>query len=173
MSIAYAVGLIVGLGVGATGFLGLRKLLFKNREKAKYDERQKIEQGKAATSSMYFLMIYCFAYGLVDGLLEITEISTFIAMVCGVILTVLLYACICIWNEAYFPVNQSTTRWMVFLFAVGLFNFFVAYINRDDINPALTNTMCGILCMAVTGVSYIKLTVLKNKDAEDSDEELE
>lgn len=181
MNIAYFGGMIVGIAVVAIVILlfkkKLNKRIFGSEEKAKYDERQLIEQGKAGKMGMYFLMVYNAIFGIIDVCFDL-PINTFVLMFAGIILTVTVYATICIWNEAYFPVNQSIKRWIWLLFGIGTLNAVTAIFNakgpdasNELINTSvLINILCVVMCYGIVIISIIKLKAMERATEDDDDE---
>lgn len=176
MSISYALGFAVGVVITVGAIWLVKKLLWKGQgKKAKYDERQLMEQGKAGKIGMYTLMVYNCLYGIVDMVFEPENVSTFTALVGGCILAVLIYACICIWNEAYFPINQSSKKWIVLLAFLGVLNVGIALMNREHLEGMIDgyaiNMICGIMCLVVDAVALIKFQLVKKSAEADEEEE--
>ncbi|MBQ0005216.1 MAG: hypothetical protein KBS68_05070 [Clostridiales bacterium] len=177
MSLAYALGFVFGVAVAA-GIIWLVKKFIWKGQKAKYDERQLVEQGKAGKIGMYALMIYNVCYGLIDMVFGIENVSTFTAMVGGCIFAVLVYACVCIWNEAYFPINQSSKKWIILVAGLGILNIVIAVMNRSHLESILDgyaiNFFAGIMCIVVDIVAIAKFQLVKKAavedDADDEDE---
>ena len=121
MSIYFYIGVLVGVAVGVLLVAKFRKKMLGN-EKAKYDERQLAEQGKASKYAYYMLMVYMFVFAFLESYDVIPFADPLIVAFAGIAISIMIYACICIKNEAYFPVNQSAKKWLHFLDAIGILN---------------------------------------------------
>ena len=167
MNIAYGIGFICGLiFVVAAAFI-IRKLIF--RKKAVYDERQKIEQGKACKAGFYFLLAYCLCFGFADNIFDF-RFTQLPIMFGGALISVMIYAVYCIWKEAYFPINQSSIKWIVLLIALGIVNVFIAVMNIST-SPQSTviNGMCAVMILIISIVSIIKLIIVRRNCSEESE----
>ncbi len=182
MNTVYVVGMMCGLAIAVVAIWVFKKIfmkkVFNGETKSRYDERQLIEQGKAGKIGMYFLMVYGVIYGLVD-LVWAPEVSPFIVMFAGMIITITLYAIICIWNEAYFPINQSIKKWLWIMTGIAVLNAVVAFTNsRGPVSmteivttSVIVNILCVIMCMAVVVASIIKLNAMKSTENDDVEDE--
>lgn len=167
MNIAYGIGFICGLiFVVAAAFI-IRKLIF--RKKAVYDERQKIEQGKACKAGFYFLLAYCLCLGFADNIFDF-RFTQLPIMFGGALISVMIYAVYCIWKEAYFPINQSSIKWIVLLIAIGGINIFVAVMNRSvNMESSIINGMCAAMILIISVISLIKLLIVRRSCHEESE----
>ncbi len=178
MSIYYFIGFVVGVAVAVLLITIVRKKIFGS-EKAQYDERQLAEQGKAAKYAYYTLMIYIFLYAA----LESCEIPHFVSPMTGcfvgIVISILIYACICIRNEAYFPINQSAKKWLHFLDAIGILNLVIFVLNvwgnggmlEEDgsLTTSFINLLCAILMLVISIIC--RITMKKNSEVEDEEPE--
>ena len=171
MSIAYGVGFLCGLLVVVIASLILRKTVFKGDRKPQYDERQTQEQNRAGRVALFVLIIYNTLYGIVESMFGGLPFSVFTAMYIGVLIAILVYCCMCIWNEAYFAINQNATKWIIFFYALAAFNIVIgilnAKVNGSGANWTL-NFCVGVMCLVVATVAWIKMIRVR-RDAEELD----
>ncbi|MDD6191265.1 MAG: hypothetical protein PUB75_06720 [Firmicutes bacterium] len=167
MSIAYGIGFICGLAFVFIAAFVFKKFFF--RKKAVYDERQKIEQGKACKAGFYFLLVYCMLFGIADNVFDF-RLTQLPVMLGGALISVMIYAVYCIWKEAYFPINQSSIKWIVLLIALGIVNVFIAVMNIST-SPQSTviNGMCAVMILIISIVSIIKLIIVRRNCSEESE----
>lgn len=179
MSIYFYIGMLVGIAVAALLVIKFRKKMLGN-EKAQYDERQLAEQGKAAKLAYYVLMIYIFVYAALQNLEIVTFVDPMIGAFAGIAISILIYACICIKNEAYFPINQSAKKWLHFLDAIGILNLVIFVLNvygnggMLEEDGSLTTSFINLLCAVLLLVLSIICRISMKKDNEvEEDEESE
>lgn len=178
MSVEYIMGLMLGFIVAIVLVFAFRKKML-GREKPQYDERQLAEQGRAAKIAYYTLMSYIIIYGALLSVMEITIASPLVVIFAGVLLSIVVYALVCIKNEAYFPINQSASRWLYFLDIIGIINIAIFIINAlaeggileadGSISTYIVNLLCGMVLLALSLVCRISMKKAKEVD----DEELE
>ena len=133
--------------------------------KQNYDERQERYRGKGANYA-FFTMLFLNA---VLFLLETAEaivlpMTTGTGLMLSTMVGVGVYAVYCIWNEAYFAVNQKSTVVVVSLIIVGVINLVIGIENvRDGVafsNNQLTvrsmNLFCGILVLVIYATLILK-----------------
>ena len=174
MSVAYGAGFICGVALVAIAGILIKKKCFKS--KPVYDERQLLEQGKACKAAFYALIAYNMLAGLTDAILEL-NVGVYVMMIVGVGISIIIYAGICIWNEAYFPINQSAIKWIVWLFIIGVFNIFTGVMNikaEPGSETGMGCLICAIMVIIVGFISLLKLylTSRKSDEFEESDEEV-
>lgn len=177
MSINYGLGLICGIAISIVVMVLIWRLVFKDWRKPVYDERQRLEQGEAAKIGFYSLMILNIIHAIAEEFLGL-NIGTYVGVFASTIIAVGIYAAVCIWKEAYFPINQSSRRWITGLFILGIMNVFCGINNKPNYIHDFgfnINYMCAILMFAITIVSLIKLKLINkvSSDEEDEDEESE
>ena len=82
----------------------------------------------------------------------------------------MIYAVYCIWKEAYFPINQSSIKWIVLLIAIGGINIFVAVMNRSvNMESSIINGMCAAMILIISVISLIKLLIVRRGSYEESE----
>ncbi len=157
-SIAYYAG--VACGIIAVAVLGalLAKKAKKNGRPApgEYDERQQLARSKAFKYAYFTLIAYQVVNALLEDLFSIVWCEASASLFVGVCLSLAVFVCICIWNEAYLDLSENPRHVLAFLviatginLLMGLFRF----ADGDLINAAgqLTNhsinLTCGLMCL--------------------------
>ena len=158
----YALGVICGIIATAIVVIIIKKLIWgkSNKYKApKYDERQTLEQAKAGRVGMYVLMVFNMLAGLATLFIEDLPFSFFNLMLTGILLTITVYCCLCIWREAYFAINQSSKKWITFFLIIGVINIALGIFDNSFVN-----LLCGAMCAIVSITALIKKR-LNDKEA--------
>ena len=84
--------------------------LYRNK-KANYDERQLLARNAAYKGSFFFLLIYCFACGMLR-LFDVKWADTAVQMFLGIFLSFVLFIAICMIKDAYFSDSPTVYRYM-------------------------------------------------------------
>lgn len=176
MSMAFPIGVMCGIV-----FVVIVKMRYsKNGNMDVYDERQIAEQGRAAKWGFYSLMAMNCLYGCVGWMLD--WLNTFEGVFLCMMVALGVYVGVCIYKEAYFPVNKNSYKLMMFTFAMGLLNLVIgilAFVGNgspfDEDGVLLMqsiNIMVGLICMVVPAAGYAKIrSGSKSLDDYDSEEE--
>lgn len=177
MNVMYGIGMICGIFIVVIIAGVIWRLLIRGKRKPVYDERQQLEQGKAAKVGFYTLMALNVMYAIAEEFLGL-KLGAFEGVLLTIIISVGIYGIVCIWKEAYFPINQSSRRWIAGLFAIGIMNLIGGYNSMTSNSEGFhinINYACALLMFAVTIISIIKLKLISkvSSDEEDNDEESE
>ena len=168
MSMAYGLGFLCGILVVALAAAAVGAFVKKRQGKGPkgYDERQVAAQGRAAKAAYFTLLGYLLLYGFFDVLTEIVWCDRFTGVFVGALISVAVYAVICIMEDAYFRVVDSTRTYIVLFAVVGVFNVAlgVAHMVEGDFaeNGVLQcqnsmNFFCGLMILTVLGAILVKL----------------
>ena len=184
----YQVGLYVGFGVGLVIAAVILCLMayFSNKEnrvgKPKYDERQLLARGKAATYSFFTLLCLIMFLAMADafGILGdfFNNNTSYFYLAAGMI-GISVYAFFCVKNDAYIALNERAGVVTMFLVLIGLYNAFIFCI---DLIPGklLTNgvlsirTANGIAAACtffIVAVLLVKKIISSSKKDQDDEEE--
>lgn len=165
MNIEYLAGVLVGVVFG----LVLVALIFRltktdKSSKCKYDERQELVRGKGYRYAFGAMVIY---NGLMT-VLKLADVPVFmqdeIMLFISLLLGVVVYAAYCIWNDAYFALNENRKRVLIAFGLIAAINLFVGVKNGIDgilivdgeLTYASLNLLCGILFLIIFVVLGIK-----------------
>lgn len=172
MSIEYEFGVFCGVFVGIFLVAILIRLMRNDRcLKGKYDERQEIVRGRAYKIGFYVLLVGITAEIFLNNFIS-SYISNNILNFAVLCIGVLSYACYCIWNEAYFALNDNPKKFLIISALIGIVNItsgLVAIVHEDvvltDAFPSgITNILCGFLFIVIFINLIAKQVVKKQED---------
>ena len=160
MSIATLLGIITGLAVGLIAYFiaikATKKYRFGNKED--FDEKQKIDQGKAYRVGFLTFMLYSTISGSLDiclenGLPMEGSIISFIGLVIGAF----AFASYAVFHECYISLNEKSIRTKIILLVLGVINLMLGLISlyHQDLveNGRLTTRilplLTGLLLLAI------------------------
>lgn len=165
MSIEYLLGILCGVTLGLILIWVLLKWTKKDgSSKCRYDERQQIVRGQAFKAA-FFTLIFCDAlYALEDAIVEKQFLYGADAMGMCIIISVVVYACYCIWNEGYFALNENRKRVLVAFALIALMNFVIFGIHAVNdgiweegmLAPCILNLFCGVMFLVIFSVMLMK-----------------
>jgi len=145
--------------------------------KQKYDERQKIEQGRGYRIG-YIASMICI---LISFIIHSTEILPAGYLVFLVILSVFIGASVLIvywiWHECYFAINENSKRFLIFIGIFGVFNMVISVVNIVNgwmFENGVPNFRCTNLLIAVLSLEiFIALLArsMENKKLAAAEEE--
>lgn len=163
-------GMLTGVFVGLLLVAILLKITKKDGKiKCEYDERQSSIRGKGFKISFFTLMIYDGVYGLIGIMVEKPLLDPLAAMMIGICLAAAIYAVYCIWNDAYFSLNENPKRLLLAFGIIAIVNIVFGGINIINgavitdgmLNFRSTNMTCGILFIVIFVALFAKM--LKNR----------
>lgn len=163
------IGRLVGVAVGALvgliiRLVALKKLNSNGKIKTEYDERQNEIRGKGYKWGFWTEA----AYMMILMLLDVAEIkipaASIVIYFIGIVLGVMAMCVYCIWNGAYFGINNDTKKWTIFFIVFGAFNLVLSYmmyiegelIEDGMLMPGFVNLLCGVMLIAVVLITFIK-----------------
>ncbi|MBQ8821593.1 MAG: hypothetical protein IJZ82_03040 [Lachnospiraceae bacterium] len=133
--------------------------------KQNYDERQERFRGKGANYAFCAMMfLNCILFILETAEAIVLPMTTGTGLMLSTMVGVGVYVVYCIWNEAYFALNQKSKVVVVSLIIVGVINLFIGIdVFRDGVafyNNQLTvrsmNLFCAILMLVICGALILK-----------------
>lgn len=140
--------------------------------RCKYDERQELAKGRGFKYA-FFTMLICnfivFLLNLIE-MLPFADISIWIAIICMASISV--YVCYCIWNDAYFALNENCKSLIIIFSIGGIANLglgILAFIRNVAIqNGKITfqslNLFCGIMFLVIFATMFLKKICTDGKD---------
>lgn len=134
MGIEYKVGFVIGALIGTLIWCAFILVFLKLTRtdgslKSKYDERQKIVQGKAFKYGFFVLMAYNFLMGILGSCFAIQYADMGTEMILGVIISATITMAYMIWNDGYFSLNENIARMFVGFAALVLINIGIGIYN--------------------------------------------
>ncbi|MBQ0058355.1 MAG: hypothetical protein KBS83_00095 [Lachnospiraceae bacterium] len=170
-------GILVGVVIGIIiVWIALKWSKNDGKVRAKYDERQTAIRGRGYALAFYTTICLIAIYALF-----LSEVPSFpmmpdIALMIIVFIGVILHVSYCIWNGAYFSLNENKTRVMICFVLVGLLNMVIGINNiikgsaftDGKLNIQSLNLICGLLFVAIFLVIFIRKVVpVKDEDEEE------
>lgn len=165
MSGYWYLGLVVGVLVGVAVVVFVFKTSRTDGLKCKYDERQAIVRGNGFKYGFATLALYNAAYGLCAGAWKKPFMDTLTAMVLGICIAAAVYIVYCIWNDAYFSLNENPKRVLLGFALIALLNYMIAgmnfYHNEMVEDGVLTYRSCNLICAVLFTVIFAALFIKK------------
>lgn len=172
-----SISLIIGIMVGIVLVVLLLKFMNKNgKAKTEYDERQKIERGKAYTVGFYVTVLTCAVMLVLQvceaGVEKLGMAAWFLPILAGVVAQI-SYS---IFHDAYEGLNTNTPRFFVVMAIVGGMNLAFAIIAlarngffKDGVlAPGFINLLCGILFLIMAVELLLKHVMDQRREREDA-----
>lgn len=104
---------------GAIIYLGLPKAQHANKKK-RYDERQRIEQGRAFQYAYITLICYLIAYQILNQAFGIVWCDSTFGFLLGISFSISVFLAYCVFQDAYFSIKESKNGAMIGVNAIGL-----------------------------------------------------
>lgn len=146
-------------------------------QQKRYDERQLINQGRAGRAAFLTVSTWEFLYFFASVLeLKIPADDGFMVML-GVIVGIGVYVSICIFTDAYFPIDNSPNSSIVLFIIIGLMNIAISvarivgggYLTDGKLSYNSCNLPVGALLLT-TGISALIRKAI-NRRTQESDGE--
>lgn len=164
-SIAYTLGMLVGI-LAAIGLAVLIWAVYRRRfGKAEYDERQKLAQGQAYKAAFYTLIIYGTVYGLFDMLTGLRWCELYTGLFIGILLSVLVFAIICIRQDAYISFRRKPAASYALLLGLAAVNITIGVLHLNEpgyfidgglLTAQVINPLVGVMLVLVTAAMAVR-----------------
>lgn len=178
MGIEYKLGFILGALIGAAVWCILILIFLKltrtdGTMKSKFDERQRIVQGKAYKYGFFILLVYNLLLGILDSGLNIRYADMGTEMVLGVLISVMVCAAYSIWNDGYFSLNENIVRVLagfgimaLINIGLGIYNLrFGGIVENGILTIYCLNFFCGLVISVIMIIAVVKY-IYNKKDEE-------
>ena len=174
MKIGILLGVFTGLIIGGLLLVFILKMTKKDHSlKCKFDERQELVRGVGFKYAFFTLLVYNFLSAMLGDLVfekPIMDNATILML--GAILSIMVYAIYCIWNEGYLSLNENPRRIMVAFTVLGVINivFGMHSIFEKELieNGILTfhciNLVVGTILLVIVSVLALKRALNKKED---------
>lgn len=163
----FALGILGGLALA-----GLLVALMTEGNKQIYDERQKINQGKAFKYAFFTILIYFILFWIVK-IIEISlPISDGNVVFTGIIMAVAVFVEYSVFHDCYFALNTKKTLLIVLLCSSVVIQIpfcIINLINRSKFACMFTSTLIFVTVVLVSVI--IKLLTDKRKNSLEDGEE--
>ena len=165
MSAAYIAGVAVGVLVGVLLiFVFLKMTKTDGRMKCEYDERQMRARGNGFKYG-FFTMLICnliLAFAVMEE--SFLRMDRSVLMILSIMIGVIVYVSYCIWNDAYFSLNENRRKVLIAFVIIGVFNLVLGIGNLYSgdaftdgvLNFHSVNLFCGILFLMIFAVLLAK-----------------
>ncbi len=101
------------------GFIVYTGIPREQRRKSKYDERQRIEQGRAFQYAHIALLFYLILCLFVDQIFHVVWCDPVFGLFLGITLSASVFLAYCIFQDAYFRVGESKPGALITMNVVG------------------------------------------------------
>lgn len=176
-SMGYKLGVVVGVLAGLViAALLIRWSRVKGRKRrCEFDERQELIRGRGFKYGFYTLLIYMFAYGFMESILERPFIDPMVGSSVGCMIGITVWAGYGIWHDAYLALNENVKKIYIIFIAALVFNLAsgIMHIIEGDIieNDVLSigglNLLCGFMILVILIIMGAKN--LRDRRMEDED----
>ena len=171
-SMGRLVGVLVGIAVGVVVIFIILKYTKKDGGmRCKWDERQLLIRGNGYKYSFFSVLILLFLYCAIGAQIEgfpLDAPTAGVAIICTGVAIDVVY---CIWNGAYFSLNENRKRILIIFSVIGVINLAIGIINFANgssitngvLNIQSANFFCGLLFLCVFAALFIR-SVIPEKD---------
>lgn len=165
MSMEYLLGILCGAAAGVIFVMLILKWTKKDgSSKCKFDERQQLVRGRGFKYAFFALVICNAVYAAADAAMEEKMIDASVGICAGVVISAVVYACYCIWNEGYFALNESPKRVLIAFVLIALLNFGVfarsamknGIFEDGVLSVSCMNLLCGVMFLVVFATMLLK-----------------
>lgn len=145
------------------------------RQQDRYDERQEINRGKAYKSAFATVCIWeLLYYAVKSGGINIPAEDSLMA-IAGVLVSICVYAVLCIFTDAYFPINRSSNGIIALWITIAVMNIAIGIRNIADgkmitdgrLNFRASGMLGGVIILIVAIACIVRKIVLKDRESED------
>ncbi|MCI5902748.1 MAG: hypothetical protein MRZ74_09495 [Blautia sp.] len=174
---AYRLGILTGILAGVILVIIFLKYSKKDGSlRCKWDERQLLIRGNgfkyAFFTVLVLLFLYCSLGVSFEGFPLDVQAAGFLIAILGVAVDVVY----CIWNGAYFSLNENRKRVLIGFALIGGFNLFIgvsgilhgASITNGVLNVRSANLFCGALFIVIFLTLFLRMAV-PEKDGEEEE----
>lgn len=138
------------------------------KNKKKYDERQRIEQGRACQYAYITLICYLVACLFLNKVFGIVWCDNTFGLLLGIAFSVSVFLAYCVFQDAYFSINDSKTGAMIGVNAIGLVQLLVGIEHIVDgsiiQNGMITDNAISLLIFAVILLLDVFVLIRKRLD---------
>lgn len=104
----------------------------RTKQRQRFDERQKVEQGRACQYAYITLLCYLFLYLLLDHVLHIVWCDTAFGILLGIAFSVSVFLAYCVFQDAYFGIGASKPGVLIGVNAVGVTQLVMGIESVED-----------------------------------------
>ena len=165
---AYMLGVIIGISVGvilAIFFLWWTKK--DGRMRCKWDERQLLIRGNGYKYSFFTVIILLYLYTMIGSEIKGFPMDSQAACILIILVGAVINIVYCIWNGAYFSLNENRKRVLMVFALLGAVNLLIGirHLVRGDaftdgvLNGLNANLFCGILFVIIFVTLFLRMLI--------------
>lgn len=175
MNVYYVAGVAAGVLVGILFiFLFLKVTKTDGKMKCKYDERQNTARGNGFKYGFFTLMICNMLHAFAMDGDTVLPVDGSVIILISVMLGILVYVSYCIWNDAYFSLNENRRRVLILFGVIGVANLCLGIgslhsgraFTNGVLNVHSVNLFCGIMFLMIFTVLLVKRAAVKSDEEE-------
>lgn len=172
MSSEIKTGIIAGVIIGIIIVLFILKYTKTNRKlKCEYDERQELVRGRGFKYGFFTMLIVAACTEAWSAFIENAIINHFTSTMLTCFSGITVYAIYCIWNDAYFALNEKRKSLIIVFAFVGIYNLILGCVNifqhlTQNTGLITANMICAVMFIAI----FIALLLKSRKDQKDESE---
>ena len=152
---------------GTIIYIGIPKEQHANK-KMKHDERQRIEQGRACKYAYITLICYLLCDIFLEKIFDVVWCDHTFGVFLGIAFSLSVFLAYCVFQDAYFSINDSKVGTMISVNIIGLSQLFmgIEHIANGDIiqNGIITDNAINLLFFAVILLLDIFVFIRKRLD---------
>ena len=139
-----------------------------------YDERQIAARGKAFRYGFWTALVYLGCVALLHMITVQIPMEEYLVDFIGILIALCVMLTVCIWEDAYFALNENRGKLMVIFAAVSVLNLLAVLMNFSlglvIVNGRLSLGSVNIFCLVMVVYVFVNLWL---KDARDRKEDAE
>lgn len=154
---------------------GVALHFFTNKDrklKCRYDERQKLVQGRAYKYAFFTLIFYYVFHTLSNVFFEKKWADDIFAMVLGICIAVGVNSFYCIWHEGYISLNENPKRVKIVFALLAIANFFMGatgwkkglLVKDGMLTGYCSNIACASLLLFILAVLAAKRLSVRREE---------
>lgn len=178
---AYKAGVACGVLAGLLVAIGLvwimgKKTNTNGKAKTEYDERQNIIRGNGYKYGFFGAIVWFFIMMIMDLFDAESILPMGIIAFTGIVVAALVNCAYCIWNDAYWGLNNNRARYIWFLGVITVINVIFPLktimhhemIVNGQLDSSFINLECSVFLLVVMAILGAK--ALKDKNQPDEDD---
>lgn len=172
-NVGVKVGILLGTILGVVIAVLIRVLTKRgDTVRGKYDERQEMARGKAAKYAFFSMFICNMILAILVGLDLFLSVDAMVLLMVSGMLGITIYVSYCIWNDAYFALNDKRKSIVLILVILGIYNLSVGInafwkgivLQNGQLTIYSLSFFCGIMMLVIGAVMLLKKICKDGKD---------
>lgn len=165
---AYTLGVIVGIFVGVILIVLFMKWMRKDGSvRCRWDERQLLIRGNGFKYSFFTVIALLFLYSMIGSEIEGFPMDYQAMGIFIIFLGAMVDIVYCIWNGAYFALNENKKRVLILFAVLGIINLLAGIrhlVNGEAftdgvLNIQSANLFCGMLFVVIFVAMLLRMLI--------------